>query len=49
MARLPSQDLSPTAIAGALVSAFKGSEVGKAIGIGNEENKTGDDQGGVNS
>lgn len=49
LARLPSQDLSPTAIAGALVSAFKGSEAGKAIGIGTEENKTGDNQGAVNS
>ena len=39
LARLMNQDLSPTAIAGSLISAFKGSSVGQAIGLGNDENE----------
>jgi len=39
LARIMNQDLTPTAIAGSLISAFKGSSVGQAIGLGNDENE----------
>ena len=38
------QDLSPTALAGSLLSAFSGSSVGQAIGLGTDRNKMGGEE-----
>lgn len=48
MARIMNQDLSPTAVAGALLGALGNSSVGQAIGLGNKGNETGSNNGGVN-
>ena len=44
LARLMNQDLSPTALAGSLLSAFSGSSVGQAIGLGTDRNKMGGEE-----
>jgi len=49
MARIMNQDLSPTAVAGALLGALGNSSVGQAIGLGNKDNTTGNNTGGVNN